>query len=124
MLTTTLTPAALATCYSVQDIKNIVAEAKMAAHKAAHKHEHDVMQGRWGACGFAWVKIYGIKGNTKIGRRLKEAGVGRSWSKAYEIWNPSGYPTQNVDTLLAGAEAAAKVLNKYGFEAYAGSRLD
>jgi hypothetical protein len=33
-------------------------------------------------------------------------------------------PVQNVDTLEAGAEAAAKVLRKYGFEAYSGSRLD
>jgi hypothetical protein len=31
---------------------------------------------------------------------------------------------QNVDTLEAGADAAAKVFQKYGFEAYAGSRLD
>jgi hypothetical protein len=31
---------------------------------------------------------------------------------------------QNIDTLEAGAEAAAKVFEKYGFRAYAGSRLD
>jgi hypothetical protein len=31
---------------------------------------------------------------------------------------------QNIDTLEAGAEAAAKVFEKYGFQAYAGSRLD
>jgi len=124
MLTTTLTPAALATCYSVEDIKRILAEACEAAYKAAHTYEHDVMQGRWGACGFAWVNIAGIKGNTKIGRRLKEAGIGRSWTKAYQIWNPSGYPTQNVDTLEAGARAAAEVFKRYGFDAYAGSRLD
>jgi len=124
MTTTTYTPAQLAERYTVQDIKNIVAEAKMAAYKAADVYEHDVMQGGWGACGFAWVSIYNIKGNTRIGRMLKQAGVGRSWTKAYEIWNPSGYPTQNVDTLLAGAEAAARVLTHYGFTAYAGSRLD
>jgi len=29
-----------------------------------------------------------------------------------------------VDTLEAGARAAAGVFEKYGFEAYAGSRLD
>jgi hypothetical protein len=29
-----------------------------------------------------------------------------------------------VDTLEAGAAAAAAVFKKYGFEAYAGSRLD
>jgi hypothetical protein len=31
---------------------------------------------------------------------------------------------QNIDTLEAGAEAAARVFEKYGFQAYAGSRLD
>jgi hypothetical protein len=31
---------------------------------------------------------------------------------------------QNIDTLEAGAEAAAKVFEKYGLSAYAGSRLD
>jgi len=124
MTTTTMTPAQLAELYTVEDIKRIVAEACDAAYKAADTYENDVMQGRWGCCGFAWVNIYNIKGNTKIGRMLKQAGVGRSWNKAYQIWNPSGYPTQNIDTLEAGARAAAKVLEHYGFTAYAGSRLD
>jgi hypothetical protein len=122
--TTTLTPAALAELYTVEDIKRIVAEACDAAYKAADVYENDVMQGGWGACGFAWVNIHGIKGNTKIGRRMKQAGIGQDWTKAFSIWNPSGYPTQNVDTLEAGARAAAEVFKRYGFTAYAGSRLD
>jgi hypothetical protein len=122
--TTTMTPAALAELYTVEDIKRIVAEACDAAYKAADVYENDVMQGGWGACGFAWVNIHGIKGNTKIGRRMKQAGIGQDWTKAFSIWNPSGYPTQNVDTLEAGARAAAEVFKRYGFTAYAGSRLD
>ena len=125
MTTTTMTPAALAELYTVEDIKRIVEEACEAAYKAADTYENDVMQGGWGACGFAWVNIYGIKGNTKIGRRMKLAGVGKDYTGALQIWNPSKYPTQNVDTLEAGARAAADVLRKYGFDkAYAGSRLD
>ena len=124
MTTTTLTPAALAELYTVEDIKRIVDEACEAAYRAADTYENDVMQGGWGACGFAWVNIYGIKGNTKIGRRMKLAGVGKDYTGALQIWNPSKYPTQNVDTLEAGARAAAKVLEHYGFRAYAGSRLD
>jgi hypothetical protein len=31
---------------------------------------------------------------------------------------------QNIDCKEAGAQAAAKVLQKYGFTAYAGSRMD
>ena len=77
MTTTTMTPAALAELYTVEDIKRIVEEACEAAYKAADTFENDVMQGRWGACGFAWVNIPGIKGNTRISRMLKQAGVGR-----------------------------------------------
>jgi hypothetical protein len=124
MTTTTMTPAALAELYTVEDIKRIVEEACDAAYKAADTYENDVMQGGWGACGFAWVNIYGIKGNTKIGRRMKQAGIGKCYTGALQIWNPSKYPTQNVDTLEAGAEAAAEVFKRYGFTAYAGSRLD
>jgi hypothetical protein len=123
-MNTTLTPNELAERYTVEDLQMIVAEAKRAAYAAADTYENDVMQGSWGACGFAWVNIYKVKGNTKIGRRLKLAGVDQSWDKSFQIWNPSGYPTQNIDTLEAGARAAAKVLQSYGFEAYAGSRLD
>ena len=125
MTTTTMTPAALAELYTVEDIKRIVEQACDAAHRAASVYEDEHFpNGGWGACGFAWVNIYGIKGNTKIGRRMKLAGIGKDYTGALQIWNPSKYGTQNVDTLEAGARAAAKVFEHYGFRAYAGSRLD
>mgnify|MGYP003350468303 CR=1 FL=1 len=73
---------------------------------------------------FAWVNIYGIKGNTKLGKMLKQAGIRQDYTRTFQIWNPAKYHCQNVDTLYVGAEAYAKVLQSYGFEAYAGSRLD
>lgn len=82
------------------------------------------------ACGFAWVTVYPKhKGNTKAGRAerevLREMGLKLDWTgKTFELWNPSGHGCQNVDTKEAGAVAAANVLKKYGFKAYAGSRLD
>ena len=125
MTTTTMTPAALAELYTVEDIKNILQQATTAAYRAADVYEHDNFpNGGWGACGFAWVNIYGVKGNTKIGKALKAAGVSQDYTRSFQLWNPSKYPTQNVDTLLAGARAAAEVFKRYGFEAYAGSRLD
>ena len=125
MTTSTMTPAALAELYTVEDIKRIVEEAQDAAYRAADVFEQTHFpNGGWGACGFAWMNIYGVKGNTKIGRRLKQAGVGQSWDKCFQLWNPSGYPTQNIDTLEAGARAAAEVFKRYGFDAGAGSRLD
>ena len=110
---------------TANEIRNILTEATEAAHKAADDFENKYFpDGGWGACGFAWVDIFGIKGNTKLGRAMKQAGITKDYKGAYSIWNPSKYPTQNVDTLEAGARAAADVFKRYGFTAYAGSRLD
>ena len=115
---------------TVAQIQAAVREAKEAAYEAADHYFKTKLGGRdQYACGFAWVNIYEhngvkIKGNTKIGRAMKAAGIRQDYTKAFQIWNPSGYGCQNVDTLEAGARAAADVFKKYGFKAYAGSRLD
>ena len=116
--------------YTVAELKKIIDEAKAVAYAEADAYENKYFaDGGWGACGFAWVDIFRyndkpIKGNTKMGRALKAAGIDQNWQRTFSIWNPSKYPTQNIDTLEAGARAAAKVLERYGFTAYAGSRLD
>jgi hypothetical protein len=111
--------------YTKEQVESIVVEAKEAAARAAQEFFHMRLGGKdQYACGFAWVNIYGVKGNTKLGKTLKAAGVRQDYTKAFQIWNPSGMGVQNVDTLEAGAQAAAKVFEKYGFTAYAGSRLD
>jgi hypothetical protein len=111
--------------YTQEQVNQIVNDAKAAAHKAAMEYFYDKLGGRdQYACGFAWVNIHGVKGNTKLGKMLKAAGVRQDYTKAFQIWNPSGMHCQNVDTLEAGAEAAARVFTNAGFTAYAGSRLD
>lgn len=116
--------------YTVQQVKDIIAEATQAATDAATLYFHSKLNGQdQFACGFAWVNIWEldgqkIKGNTKVGKILKEAGIRQDYTKAFQLWNPSGLPVQNVDCKEVGAEACAKVLEKYGFTAYAGSRLD
>jgi hypothetical protein len=108
-----------------EQIPQIVEEAKAAAYQAARKYFNEVLGGQDRfACGFAWVNIYGVKGNTKIGRALKQCGIRPAYSGGLQMWNPSNFGCQNIDTLEAGADAAAQVFKKYGFEAYAGSRLD
>ena len=115
---------------TVAQIQAAVREAKEAAFEAADTFFKEKLGGRdQYACGFAWVNIYEhngvkLKGNTRMGRAMKAAGIKQDYTKAFSIWNPSGYPVQNVDTLEAGARAAADVFKKYGFTAYAGSRLD
>jgi hypothetical protein len=112
-------------------VNMIVREARDAAHQAATNYFHEVLRGRdQYPCGFASVYVYKfgdekIRANSKIGKELIAAGVDKnSYEKCFQMYNPSGFPCQNVDTLEAGARAAAKVFEKYGFTAYAGSRLD
>lgn len=120
MASTTLT--------TVGSIQAVIEEAQSAAHEAA-MHKLGEMGSDWGACGFAWVNLYEhngkrLDGRSKMGRLLKQAGVRQDYTRAYQIWNPSRVPAQNVDVLEAGARAAAEVLRSFGFTAYAGSRLD
>jgi hypothetical protein len=112
--------------YTQTQVDNIVAEAREAGYQAAMKFFKEKLGGRdQMCCGFAWTSIHGIKGNTKLGKMLTQAGVRRnSYERTFQLWNPSGMMVQNIDTLETGARAAAEVFKRYGFEAYAGSRLD
>ena len=110
---------------TAEQIPAVVQEAQQAAHQAAAKFFQERLGGvDQYACGFAWVTIHGVKGNTKLGKALKECDVRPAYGGGLQMWNPSKFGCQNVDTLEAGAEAAAQVFKKYGFTAYAGSRLD
>ena len=104
-------------------VTDIVAEAQAAARQAALDHIRQ--HGEDWYCGFAWVNIYQVKGNTKLGKMLKAAGVKQDYTKAFQIWNPSGHGTQSMSVKEAGAYAAAEVLTqKLGVKAYGSSRAD
>ena len=111
--------------YTQAQIDTIVAEAREAAYQAATRFFQEKLGGQdQYACGFAWVEIFGIKGNTRLGKMLKAAGLRKDFSRTFTLWNPASLPVQNVDTLEAGAYAAAAVFERHGFQAYAASRLD
>lgn len=112
--------------FTQEQVNAIVREAMDAAKSAATRYYNEKLGGQdQYACGFAWVNVYKVKGNTKLGKMLKLAGMKKNdYDKAFQIWNPSGLMCQNVDTKEEGARAAADVFCKYGFTAYAGSRLD
>ena len=113
------------TAVTAEMIPTIVREAQEAAYLAADKFFKNELGGQDAqACGFAWVNIYGVKMNTKIGKAMKAVGLRKDYTGSVCMWNPSKYGCQNVDTLEEGARAAAAVFAKYGFRAYAGSRLD
>jgi len=110
--------------FTTEQLDRILGEASAASIVAA-TNKFDEMGGDRFMCGFAWVDIYGIRANSKLGKQLESFGIKKdSWKKCYSVWDPAGLPVQNIDIKEAGACAFAKVLESYGFRAYAGSRLD
>ena len=77
-------------------------------------------------CGFAWVTVYDVRSNSKLGKALAGYGFRKAYGGGLQLWNPSGMGVQSISVLEAGADAYAKVLkDKLGLEkVYAGSRLD
>ena len=115
---------AVATQITEQVVQDATNEAAMAARTAAK--ELYSKYGDRGACGFAWVNIYGVRSNSKLGKWLQAAGFRKDYTGALSLWNPSGFPTQSISILEAGADAYAQVLkDKLGLDkVYAGSRMD
>ena len=117
--------------YTLDQIQDIVTEAKQAAKNAAHAYVEDWKAKTGGNqygepmyCGFASTKIYGVKASTKLGKAFKAAGITKDYSGAFSIWNPSEWPGQSMDVKEAGAQACADVFRKYGFRSYMDSRAD
>ena len=112
--------------YTEQQLDRILGEASSAAVEAANKFFQTRLGGKdQYACGFAWVDIHGIRANSKLGKQLANFGIKKdSWKKCHSVWDPAGMNIQNIDTKEEGARAFADVLQKYGFRAYVGSRLD
>jgi hypothetical protein len=105
----------------VQDACNEAGiQARTAAKDFLAKH------GDRDCCGFAWVTVYDVRSNSKLGKALAGYGFRKAYGGGLQLWNPSGMGVQSISVLEAGAEAYAQVLkDKLGLEkVYAGSRLD
>jgi hypothetical protein len=105
---------------AVQDACNEAAQQARSATKAfLAKH------GDRDACGFAWVTVYDVRSNSKLGKALATYGFSKAYGGGLQLWNPSGNPTQCITAKEEGAQAYATVLkDKLGLKAYAGSRMD
>jgi hypothetical protein len=113
-----------ALAFNLDQVQDACNEAAMAARTAAK--EALQKYGDRDACGFAWVNVYKVRSNSKLGKALQAAGFSKSYTGALQLWNPSKAAVQSVGILEAGAEAYAEVLrSKLGLtDVYAGSRLD
>jgi hypothetical protein len=114
----------VATKFDLEAVQDACNEAAMAARTAAKAFR--AKYGDRDCCGFAYVNVYGVRSNSKMGKALQAAGFRKDYTGSLQLWNPSKFPTQSLNILEAGAEAYAQVLrDKLGLEkVYAGSRLD
>ena len=109
--------------FNAEAVQNACNEACIQA-RTASKAFFD-RHGDRDACGFAWVDVYGVRSNSRLGKTLQSYGFRKSYTGSLQLWNPSGAATQSISILEAGADAYAKVITeKLGVKAYAGSRLD
>ena len=109
--------------FNAELVQNACNEAAMAARTAAKAFY--AQHGDHDCCGFAWVDVYGVRSNSRLGKTLQSFGFRKSYTGSLQLWSPCGSATQSISIKEAGAEAYAKVLTeKLGIKAYAGSRLD
>ena len=115
---------AVATHITEQLVQNACNEAGIQARTAAKAFY--AKHGDRDACGFAWVNVWGVRSNSKLGKWLQAAGFRKDYTGSLQLWNPGKAAAQSIDVLEAGAYAYAEVLKaKLGLEkVYAGSRMD
>ena len=106
----------------LETIDKVLLTATVAAKSAAQAMYDQI--GDRDCCGFAWVTVYDVRSNSKLGKRLQAAGFKPAYGGGLQLWDPSHYPTQSMSVLEAGAYAYAHVLEGVGLRAYAGSRMD
>lgn len=41
------------------------------------------------ACGFAWVNIWGVRSNSRLGKTLQTFGFRKSYDGSLQLWNPA-----------------------------------
>ena len=111
------------TTFDAAAVQQVLDEAARAAQDATREFLNK--HGDRDCCGFAWVTVYNVRSNSKLGKALAEVGFKKSYTGGLQLWNPSGHSTQSITAKEQGAEAYAKVLSsKLGLKAYGGSRMD
>tara|TARA_R100001463_G_C3521842_1_gene220884 strand:+ start:406 stop:774 length:369 start_codon:yes stop_codon:yes gene_type:complete len=102
--------------------------AKQAVQDIAREYQADNPDNEYGEpifpCGFAWVHIPNGRGT--FAKSLREAGEATKHysGRGLHVHSPAEHHGQYVGFHEAGAHAYARVLNEYGIEAMAQSRLD
>lgn len=109
---------------SVEDFLAAHEKASFAAQKATG--DWLAANGDRDMCGFAWVEIYGVRSNSKLGVAMQKVGFRKGYGKGagLHLWNPARHGTQSITAKEEGAYAYAIVMKDLGLKCYTGSRLD
>lgn len=77
-----------------------------------------------GVCGFAWINLYGIRKNSKLGKAFIGTGFKKNdYEKCLQFWVHDG--GQSMELKESYAYAFTKVIREQGgFDAMHGSRMD
>jgi hypothetical protein len=103
-------------------LADTLSTARNEAGTATYQHIREYGENPMG-CGFAWVKVEGVRG--KVLNTLKQFGFKKGYDgPGFILWNPSQSFTQDMDAKLVGAEVYAQMLRKIGINAEAQCRLD
>ena len=104
-------------------VEQVLAKALVVSKLAAADIHSKI--GERDCCGFAWVSVYDVRSNSKLGKLLAKHGFSKAYGGGLQLWDPAHYPSQSISVKEAGAYAYAEVLvNELGLKAYGGSRLD
>lgn len=108
---------------SLNELRALILVGEVNGMKEANEMEAKFeARGLGDCCGFGWVELRGIKGNTKLGKKLKELGVKQNHHRNFYFW--SKYPGQGMTCNEAWADGFAKVWEAHGFDCFRMSRMD
>jgi len=111
---------------TITDVQSAHTAAQQAANTAAQAFADQYFNGGdGGACGFAWIEVYGVRSNSKLGKALQAVGFSKSYTGGMRLHN-TWYRGQSVDAADAGAQAYKDTFRALtGLDkVYAVSRLD
>ena len=68
-------------------VQAVLIEAQV--HAANATRAFLAVNGDRDACGFAWVTVYKVRSNSKLGKELAKVGFSKAYGGGLQLWNPA-----------------------------------
>lgn len=107
------------------ELEMVLEDAAVAAVTASARYVAEVLGGRdQYPCGFSYVNVYNIRGNSKLGDVLRKYGFRKNDGKGFSRGAGAFCRVQNVNAAEAAMQAYADHLRKAGVEVSVTAYLD